>query len=97
MSYPKFQIGEEVLLVSKDMPSFNGAYIIDYISYASEQEINFRGKFTHKGYYYQLKGLAGWELHESALRKKHPPARDEETGEIVSFKQIMNNLVGKKV
>ena len=99
MSSPKFKVGEEVILVSRDFPEYNGEYIVEAV--VTEGDI-VCCKITHntrrirgQDYVYRLEGLIApnykndfiqegfWA--ESAIRKKH------QKGDI-TFENLMETL-----
>lgn len=98
MNHPKFKVGEEVILVSKSKPHFNGEFIVDKILFDGEDYIDrFTGEVMtclseYNGIGYLLSNKAfneskGREViwDEIALRKKHQPGE-------MSFNQLMNSI-----
>lgn len=101
MVAPYFSVGEEVILVSKTFPQYNGEYTIRKILCDDDRSfkcrisghtITPRGEGT--GYVLEeileqvYEGVVietSWA--ESSLRKKHKPAEGNE-----SFKEMMSNL-----
>lgn len=93
MSRPKFQVGEEVILASKQRPEFNGEYVV--IAVVNDGDIyKGIGFFNTDGrpYGYDLghhiiadgKHPNIWS--ECALRKKHKPASK-------GFRALMRDLL----
>ena len=99
MNRPKFEVGEEVILVSKECPHLNGDYFVDLVIKIGE---SYKDRITSKittlvdagaaTYGYLLSNIARepelnrevvWD--ESALRKKHKPAE-------MSFSALMQSL-----
>ena len=98
MSRPKFEVGEEVILASRECPHLNGEYFVDLIIKNGE---SYKGRVTSQittlvngcaTYGYLLSNVAKapelnqeivWD--ESALRKKHKPAE-------MSFSALMQSL-----
>lgn len=96
---PKFEVGEVVILQSKNKPECNGEYVVDYCSVCPiGTKFNYSGyDYTHSlavvGYF-----LDGANNHkgepilfsESALRKKHTPGE-------MSFTDLMASLSSPKL
>lgn len=101
MSEPKFKVGEEIILQSKNQPESNGEYtVIDVITDGKVFECRITGnKMRRTGRYgvgYMLdgaiaKGESGMETSwaESALRKKYPPSE-------YSYTELMDKLKEKE-
>jgi hypothetical protein len=99
MSNPLFKVGEKVGLVSRDLPQFNGEYVVERILnpseiYASRATGNLF-KNDDSGFAYLLnqvftaEGVDDVCWDESALRKIYPKANK-------SFEQLLSELkVGK--
>lgn len=77
---PKFSVGEQVVLVSKSLPQFNGIHTVEEV--VDECRRNLDGEWEPCGYYL-LHLDPAWA--ESALRKL-PPKSD------YSFDELMANL-----
>lgn len=91
MNHPYFSVGEEVILVSKMQPQYNGDQIVEYVIPPGEHPdpLNSNVIVEGPGYGYRLAGLSlhedrGLYFDESALRKKYKPS-DE------SFSELMTN------
>lgn len=81
---PKFEVGEEVILVSVSCPELNGEATVLSVKYC--EYINNRTENKEEGYLYELtieSRYSGWM--ESALRKKHKPSD-------MSFHELMDSL-----
>lgn len=97
---PKFEVGETVILQSKDCPEYNGEYIIENILTIGDTYYN----RLNGEYYYIEKNLGGFTYlfteplqdpycfeeseaiwSESALRKKYKPSE-------LSFDALMSTL-----
>lgn len=107
MTKPKFEIEEEVILQSVDYPQYNGTYVVEMVIPKGTQCTcrlsGYKWGINNLNHCYYLSNRAtmiisdvldimveiGW--NESSLRKKHPPARDD-NGEVVSYKQMIDNL-----
>lgn len=89
MSQPLFQIGEEVKLVSKSLPEYNGDYVVLQVikggdKYLDPYSNNILKSSESNTFGYILDGDFPPDNHkgifhspmfcESALRKKYPPA-----------------------
>lgn len=87
MIYPKFAVGEVVILCSKYQPECNGEYTIQRVVHGDRP--NIVTNETETGYHYQLEGLVGSEGNvlwlESSLRKKYQPGE-------MSFDKLMGVL-----
>lgn len=81
---PKFAVGEEVLLRSKDFPECNGEYTITELKPHSLDGYIYKLDVHH-----HVEGKSDYWC-ESALRKKHQP------GEI-SFDDLMASLSSPKL
>lgn len=103
MTKPKFEIGEEVILLSRHYPQYNGTYRVQGVIIGSEAAKRYN-VIEVSDYYYDLgfsfelenwndgpSGIMCNHYPERSLRKKHPPARDD-NGEVVSYKQMIDNL-----
>lgn len=98
MNRPKFEVGEEVVLASRECPHLNGEYFVDLIIKNGE---SYKDRITSKittladggaAYGYLLSNIAKTpELNqeivwaESSLRKKHKPAE-------MSFSALIQSL-----
>ena len=97
MDNPLYKIGEEVILASKSRPDLNGDYIVVDYQRIGIDDGKYRDPWTgtwvvsNGGWVYKLDmqpresegfPLEGWL--ESALRKKHRPADDEFTADILA-------------
>lgn len=95
MTHPLFKEGEEVILCSKEQPEDNGEYVVERILNSGELYIcRITGKRcidNYSQFCYLLNppvpkksNKYGVEpaWHESALRKKYPPADKEFTEEL---------------
>lgn len=87
---PYFSVGEEVILVSRDFPEYNGEYTIRKILSKGDKTLHCRVSNTLKSYYtsrvgYQMEEILSRKSDtcnddieivwdQSALRKKHKPA-----------------------
>ena len=98
MNRPKFEVGEEVVLASRECPHLNGEYFVDLVIKTGD---SYKDRITSKittlvyggaTYGYLLSNIAKapelnqeivWD--ESALRKKHKPAE-------MSFSALMQSL-----
>lgn len=94
MSAPYFQVGEEVIVISKRMPEFNGDHTIDKVFEKGVHRLFIGGEFI----LLEVMGACGYVLsdiglHEhkgsvtifaqSTLRKKHKPS-DESFSELIT-------------
>lgn len=81
-----FEVGEEVLLVSKFQPQHDGEYVIKELvngnMYDVSEERDVRGVVVDLGFVADL-GNQYWDI--KSIRKKHKPS-DE------SFKDMMQNI-----
>ena len=95
---PLFSVGEEVILVSENLPQFNGEYVVTVIVCQGEthkcrhtgKTIRYLGKYNYYGYILDRICVGEERLTESiwaerALRKKYPPSE-------FTFDELMNNL-----
>jgi hypothetical protein len=102
MTRPLFEVGEQVILQSKQYPQYNGEYFIEYIIFkGAAHKCRLTGKLLCKKsgaeFVYILdqpfasKKVIGSEVgfNESALRKKHKPSD-------LSFGDLMVSLVSNK-
>lgn len=99
MNHPKFEVGEEVVLASRECPHLNGEYFVDLVIKTGD---SYKDRITSKittlvdagsgTYGYLLSNIAKapeinreiiW--NETALRKKHKPAE-------MSFSALMQSL-----
>lgn len=98
MNRPKFEVGEEVVLASRECPHLNGEYFVDLVIKTGD---SYKDRITSKittlvcggaTYSYLLSNIAKapelnqeivWD--ESAPRKKHKPAE-------MSFSTLMQSL-----
>lgn len=98
MNRPKFEVGEEVILQSRQMPEHNGEYFVDRVVYDGCDYkdrltvIEFVINWGDNCHGYLLSNMAkdphlGCEIiwTETALRKKHKPAE-------MSFSALMQSL-----
>lgn len=99
MNRPKFEVGEEVILVTKTFPEHNGERVVEAVLTRGE---NYTGRLTGFNVLLELDNLhtfvyllSGKEVDprdgleivwaESSLRKKHKPAE-------MSFSALMQSL-----
>lgn len=98
MSRPKFEVGEEVILQSRQRPEHNGEYFVDRVVYDG---CDYKDRLTGIEFVtdwkdnipgYLLSNMAkdphlGTEIiwNETSLRKKHKPAE-------MSFSALMQSL-----
>lgn len=73
-----------------DFPEYNGNYIVENI-FQTEEYLGYYLGFSTTC---EITERSWWD--QSALRKKHPPARDD-NGEIISYTQMISNLKGVTV
>lgn len=78
---PKFQVGEEVILLSHYEPHFNGDRVIMDMWYMDFSE---DGEEEDLVWGYELVGLEGY-WRENTLRKKYQPSTE-------SFTELMNSI-----
>jgi len=82
MTQPKFSVGEEVILCSKNCPEFNGEYTVVASFYG--ETFSRQGK-RYIGWNYDLDSTHVNYWWETALRKKHKPSD-------MSFDSLMNSI-----
>lgn len=99
MNHPKFAVGEEVILESKEIPEHNGIYVVEGVLGQFDQwKCRETGQIKRRidpGYGYLLNTIfiregktAETSFSESALRKKHQPGQ--------SFQSLMSELTNAK-
>ncbi len=95
MNQPKFSVGEEIILVSKNWGQFNGEYTILKIIPPKTSYIGHNGALCRNGssniaylINHVFTNEGGREIcwNESSLRKKH------KSSEFKDFTSLMNNL-----
>lgn len=95
MNEPYFQVGEEVILVSKSVPELNGEYVVEHAlphgNWPNPYPSEFKRINVTEGAGYKLMGIEASEtiptgyFKQSALRKKHKPSSQ-------SFSNLITNI-----